>query len=139
MKAQTVALLAGLLSAGFAAEASAATDVVVIDGEDDAVVRVVNLNKNDVRVYVFDKEGRRELLGEVEAGDFAELPIEAALLAEGPVQVKAYPMNRIGGLGHPAEGDNGVRSNKLYLDGGDVIDFWLEPNLEASMLRITRG
>lgn len=139
MKVQTVALLAGLLSAGFAAEASAATDAVVIDREEDAVVRVVNLNKSDVRVYVFDKEGRRQLLGEVEAGEFAELPLQAALLAEGPVQVKAYPVTRIGGLGHPAEGDNGVRSNKLYLDAGDVIDFWLEPNLEASMLRITRG
>lgn len=138
MKAQTVVLLAGLLSAGFAAEASAATEALIDRGE-DAVVRVVNLNKSDVRVYVFDKDGRRELLGEVNAGEFAELPIQAALLAEGPVQVKAYPVNRIAGLGHRAEGDNGVRSNKLYLGEGDVVDFWLEPNLEASMLRITRG
>ena len=138
MKLRTVALVAGLLTAGFAADASA-TETVVIDREEDAVVRVVNLNKNTVRVYVFDKEGRRELLGEVQAGDFAELAIEGELLAEGPVQVKAYPVNRIGGLGHPAAGDQGVRSNKLHLGAGDVVDFWLEPNLEASMLRITRG
>ncbi|MDH3225235.1 MAG: hypothetical protein OEO23_16050 [Gemmatimonadota bacterium] len=139
MKTQTVALLAGLMTAGFVAQAPVAADMVEIAGAENAVVRVVNLHKNDVRVYVFDQEGRRSLLGTVEAGEFAELAIDEALLAEGPVQVKAYPLSRIPGLGSPAEGDNGVRSNKLYLDGGDVVDFWLEPNLEASMLRVTRG
>jgi len=139
MKAQTVALLAGLMTAGLAPQESAATEAVAVDAEDTAVVRVVNLHKTDVRVYVFDHEGRRELLGTVEAGEFAELPIDAALLAGGPVQVKAYPMSQMAGLGSPAAGEHGIRSNMLYLGSGDVVDFWLEPNLEASMLRVTRG
>ncbi len=139
MKTQAVALLAGLMIAGFVAQAPAAAEMVDIGAEENAVVRVVNLHKNAVRVYVFDKEGRRNLLGTVETGDFAELAIDEAFLAGGPVQVKAYPLSRIPGLGSPAEGDDGVRSSTLYLDGGDVVDFWLEPNLEASMLRVTRG
>ena len=107
--------------------------------DDDAVVRVVNFNKVDVRVFVFDSEGRRTDLGTVATGDVAEMDLAETLLEQGAVQVKIYPVGAVAGLGAPSDAGNGVKSNKLHLDGGDVVDVWVEPDLEDTMVRITRG
>lgn len=130
-------LMAGILLAAFVAVAPVQAETSL--GQGDAVVRVVNYNKADVRVFVFDSEGRRTLLGVVRSGEFGELEIEEAITGPGPVQVKVYPVGRLAGLGAAAESDNGIKSSKLHLDGGDIVDFWVEPKLEDSMVRLTRG
>ena len=129
-----VALLAAAL--GFASPVQAE---VARASDDEALVRVVNYHKTDVRVFVYDADGRRQLLGVVQTGEYQELELARDLISAGPIQVKVYPVSQVAGLGTPSEGDNGVKSNLLELDEGDVLDFWLEPNLEASMVKVTRG
>ncbi len=90
-------------------------------------------------MFVFDSEDRRVELGEVAAGDFREFRVDGGLITEGAVQVKAYPVIPGGGLASRSEGDNGVKSSRLTLFEGDVVDFWLEPNLTQSMVRLTRA
>ncbi|MGI9625503.1 MAG: hypothetical protein ACR2QM_01590, partial [Longimicrobiales bacterium] len=112
---------------------------VTVEADDEALVRVVNYHKSDVRVFVFDSEGARTLLGVVNRGDYRELELDQHLIEQGAVQVKVYPIGGVAGLGAPAEAGNGVKSNKLHLNAGDVVDVWVEPELEATMVRLTRG
>ena len=129
-KVAAMALMAALV---------AAAPVQAETPDEDATVRVVNFNKADVRVFVFDADGHRTLLGTVSSGDVRELDLEETLIAQGAVQVKVYPVGTVAGLGAPAEAANGIKSNLLHLDGGDVVDVWVEPQLESTMVRITRG
>ena len=137
MKNSRQVLTAAMALAAFSMMAPAA---VAADSPDEgATVRVVNYHKAPVRLYVFDRDDRRIELGVVAAGDVEELAIPEALLEQGSVQVKAYPVATGVGLGSATEPGNGVKSSRLILDDGDVVDFWLEPTLENSMVRITRG
>lgn len=136
MKTRFAILAAGLAVAALVAVP--ASGAAQSDRDQFATVRVVNYHKTNVRVFAFDADGRRQLLGMVRPGDYRELALDESLIRGGPVQVKAYPVIQAG-LGSPAAGEYGVRSNNLYLDRGDVVDLWLEPRLETSMLRLTRS
>lgn len=106
---------------------------------DEAVVRIMNHAESAVRVFVFDSEDRRHELGTVQRGDFMQLPIPMEIVSQGAVEIKVYPVGSVPGLGAPSEPDYGVKSTKLTLNAGDTVDFWIEPVLEDSMVRITRG
>ena len=103
----------------------------------EASVRIINHYTSAVRVFVFDHEDRRFSLGTVETGEFQQMVISTEWVDAGVVQVKVYPKGGLRGLaGSGAE--DGVKSSRLTLSPGDVIDFWLEPNLGESMVRLTR-
>ena len=104
----------------------------------EASVRIINHYTSAVQVFVFDHEDRRFPLGTVEAGDYQRMVLSAEMLEAGVVQVKVYPKGGPRGLaGSGAE--DGVKSTRLTLSPGDVIDFWIEPNLGESMVRLTRS
>ena len=107
--------------------------------QDDTTVRIVNHHQTQVRVFAFDNEDRRHEIGTVGSGDFEQLVIPSELVEKGAVQIKVYPSGQVPGLGAPSEPDYGVKSSKLTLNVGDTIDFWIEPELADSMVRLTRG
>jgi len=133
MKNSFGVILGGVLVAVCASSAPAQ----VLTMAPEASVRIINHYTSAVRVFVFDHEDRRFPLGTVETGDFQQMVISSEWVEAGVVQVKVYPKGGPRGLaGSGAE--DGVKSSKITLAPGDVIDFWLEPELGESMVRLTR-
>jgi len=132
MKNSIGVLLGGVLVAVCASSAPAQELTMA----PEAAVRIVNHYTSAVEVYVFDHDDRRFSLGSVETGDFKQMVISTEWVEAGVVQIKVYPKGTPRGLaGSGAE--DGVKSSKLTLSAGDVIDFWLEPDLGDSMVRVT--
>lgn len=129
--------MGGLLVAFSAANASGQELATAAGPTTDASVRVMNHHTSAVRVFLFDSEDRRFPLGTVEAGDYLEMAVSAEWVEAGAVQIKVFPAEGPRGLaGSGAE--DGVKSSRLTLSAGDAIDFWIEPDLAKSMVRLSR-
>jgi len=99
-------------------------------------VRVINNNASPVEVWVEDGHGRQRRLGRVAASDVRLLAVPEEAVATGQVQVKVYTDQPV----WSNAGDQfGVRTRTLDPDELEVIQFWVEPNLERSQVALVRN
>ena len=96
-------------------------------------VRVINDYHAPVRVYVQDADSRLHHLGRVLPSTAKSLEIDAEIAAKGSFRIKVFPesppWNRLGE-------DIGVRSRDITLDEGEMVRFWVEPELTKSRISV---
>jgi hypothetical protein len=107
------------------------------DGPTGALgVRVINNNASPVEVWVEDGHGRLRRLGRVAASEVRLLAVPEKALATGRLQVKVYTDEPV----WSNAGDQfGVRTRTLDPAELEVIQFWVEPNLERSQVELVRS
>ena len=129
-----LALLMGLIAFG-----AASAEAAELAGPEDAparAVRVINNYVTPVNVYVQDAEGRLHRLGGVARGQAKLLEISDEIAPLGDYRIKVFPNEPVwSSIGD----DFGVRTRDISLDEGDVLNFWVEPELTNSLLELTGG
>lgn len=99
-------------------------------------VRVINNNASPVEVWVEFGHGRLLRLGRVAPSDVKLLAVPEEAVAAGRLQVKVYTDEPVWSIaGEPF----GVRTRTLDPDELEVIQFWVEPNLERSQVELVRS
>lgn len=128
-------LLAGLMTMTPAATAAAEATGPEYPPE-GAAVRVINNYQTRVEVFVEDAAGRMHRLAYVASGELALLEISEEIVSRGTYRVKVFPSAPVWA---PAHDDFGIRTPDVRLPPGQVLNFWVEPNLEKSTLEVTNG
>jgi len=127
-----VAAAAAMLLAPSASRLSAETT----EPGEPIEVRVINNHASPVQVYVEDARGRMHRLGSVASAHVKELEIPAGIAELGQLEVKVYTDAPI--WSNQAE-RYGVRTRALDPKELEVIQFWVEPNLEKSQVEFVKG
>jgi hypothetical protein len=124
------------LTAGFLALGATAAGAQMAHGSSDAdarEVRVINDYHAPVRVYVQDADSRLHHLGRVLPSTAKSLEIDADIAAKGSFRIKVFP------VAQPwtrMSEDSGIRTRSITLEDGEMVRFWVEPDLTNSKISI---
>ena len=119
-------------------EAQAETPSVTDSDAATATVRVLNNYRSAVRIFLQDSHGNRYKLGRVVPLALQTFEVPSELVDKGD-EVKLIAISQAGFLPWftiPAVLHPGVETTTIPLEPGQLIDFWLEPNLSASTATI---
>lgn len=135
-RAIPVAITIGVLGLGAGtAQGAARTGVQNADGPGPEI-RVINNYTSPVRVYVQDTRGKLHALGTVLHADVEVLTVPESVTTQGDFRVKVFPAEPLWALASYGEG---VRTGDLHLGQGEVLNFWVEPDLTQSTIQVTRS
>jgi len=124
------------LSVGFLALGASTAVAQMAHGSSDAdarEVRVINDYHAPVRVYVQDANSRLHHLGRVLPSTAKSLEIDAEIAAKGSFRIKVFPVSQPWAR---ISEDAGVRTRSITLDDGEMVRFWVEPDLTNSKISI---
>ena len=105
----------------------------------DPAVRVVNNHEGAVKVYAVGRDGRRIYLGSVNRAQFKafRVPTEA-LDDDGAFQIQVFPRAAPAGLGSRSDDASGIQTHRVSLGSDEIVQLWLEPELDRSTaIRLT--
>ena len=133
--AYRLAVMAGLVA--FSPASLEAADVAgPADPPDGGAVRVINNYIAPVKVYVEDADGKVHELGRVRRSHAEVFEISSEIAGLGAYRIKVFPNEPAWA---PVTDDFGVRTRDLALADGEVLNFWVEPDLTKSKLEFARG
>lgn len=129
-----VALTAAFVA--MAATSAGAETPVVGPANNTLEVRVINNNASVMRIYVQDANGGMHAMGRVARSDFKIMEVPREIADLGAFEIKAFPSEPVWSL----QGDSdGIRTKPMSLELGDVVNLWLETNLEDSVVEVQRS
>jgi hypothetical protein len=131
MRAIHVAMAIGVM--GLAADSVQGA----VRGQDDVgpEIRVINNYTSSVQVYVEDAQGKLHALGRVRHSDLKVLVVPQEIARRGEFRVKVFPSAP---LWAATSYGKGIRTGDLSLEEHDTVNFWVEPDLTASIVEVMR-
>ena len=96
-------------------------------------MRVINEYHTPVRVYVQDADSRLHHLGRVLPSTAKSLEIDAEIAAKGSFRIKVFPVSQ---PWTRMSEDCGIRTRSITLEDGEMVRFWVEPDLTNSKISI---
>ncbi len=136
-KISRVAVLTAVLAATAGVEAQAETPSVTDSDAATTTVRVLNNYRSAVRIFLQDSDGNLYRLGRVASLGLQTFEVPNDLVDKGDdVELIAIPVKLPLGFTVPAATYPGVETATISLEPGQMIDFWLEPDLASSTASI---